>query len=90
MDAARVGPPVPGVTEVEVEGRACLLSPSTREVVLLNQTASDVWYLCDGDLTLDEVVDRLAQAYDTEPSVIRDDVTDAVRRFVDAGLLPAP
>jgi hypothetical protein len=85
-----VGPPLDGVTEVEVDGQACLFSPVTNQVLLLNQTASDVWYLCDGTMTLAAVVQRLADVYDVPPNRLRADVRSAVESFVDAGLLSWP
>lgn len=85
-----VGPPFEDVTEVEVDGRACLYSPRATDVVLLNQTASDVWFLCDGSLTVEQVVDRLATAYTVDAAAIDADVRAAVRSFHDAGLMPPP
>jgi hypothetical protein len=85
-----VGPPREGVTEVEVDGSACLFSPAAGGVVLLNQTASDVWYLCDGDLTADEITDRLAAAYRVPAESIAGDVDAAIRSFTESGLLPPP
>jgi hypothetical protein len=57
-------------------------------VVVLNATASDVWRLCDGEQTLDEIVDLLASAYQAEASVIRPDVEKTIADLVDAGFLP--
>jgi hypothetical protein len=58
-------------------------------VVVLNATASDVWRLCDGDQTLDEIVDLIASAYSMQPETVRGDVTDTVNRLIDEGFLPS-
>jgi hypothetical protein len=84
----RVGPPLTGATEVEVDGRVSVFSPLTRQVMMLNDTASDVWRLADGEHDLDEVTTLLATAYSVEVEDISDDVRATVQRFVDAGLLP--
>lgn len=55
---------------------------------MLNATASDVWRLCDGEQTLDEIVDLLASAYQAEVSVIRPDVEKTIAELVEAGFLP--
>lgn len=90
MSDPTVGPAVPGVVEADVDGEACLHSPTSGEVLMLNQTASDVWFLCDGSLTLTQIVDRLAQAYDVAPEEIASDVAAIIDQFGDAGLLSAP
>lgn len=56
--------------------------------MVLNATASDVWRLCDGEQTLDQIVELLASAYRTEPATIRPDVEKTITELVDAGFLP--
>jgi hypothetical protein len=58
-------------------------------VVVLNATASDVWRLCDGEQTLDEIVDLLASAYQGDAAVIRPDVEKTIAELVEAGFLPS-
>ncbi|MBC7677922.1 MAG: PqqD family protein [Pseudorhodobacter sp.] len=88
--APRLGPPDPLVTRREVDGSLMLLHASEPRVIVLNQTASDVWTLCDGTSTLAEIVDVLARAYGVEAAVIRSDVESTVERFLAEGFLPAP
>ena len=85
----RIGPPPSHIIETEVKGDISLFDAQRNQVVVLNATASDVWRLCDGDQTLDEIVDLIASAYTVEPEVVRDDVTDTVNRLIDEGFLPA-
>ena len=54
-----VGPRAAGVVEREVEGCFALLCADGDRVLVLNETASDLWRLIDGDLTLDVIVDLL-------------------------------
>ena len=67
-----------------------LLHASDPRVIVLNQTASDVWTLCDGTSTLPEVVATLARAYGVEAAAIRADVEATVARFRAEGFLPDP
>lgn len=88
-----VGPPAPHVVESEVGGNISLYDSATEEVLVLNETASDVWRLCDGSQTLDEVVKLLARSYRVEPSDIHAEVVETVQGFRERGLLadgPAP
>ncbi len=83
----RIGPPARGVVEREVAGCFVLLCPEEEHVLLLNETASDVWRLVSGDLSLEKIVDLLARAYHTEPGYIYEDVELTVARLRDHGLL---
>jgi hypothetical protein len=81
MSESRVGPAAPGVTEIEVDGRISVYSPVTTDVLMLNESASDVWRLADGTLTLDGLVEALARSYGLEPGAIFDEVSATVARF---------
>lgn len=82
-----VGPPALHVVETEVDGRISLYDSEHQQVSVLNETASDVWRLCDGQHTLHEVVSLLARAYSVEPNSIREEVEQTVAGFRDSGLL---
>ena len=83
----RIGPPALGVMEREVAGCVVLLSPDQAELLVLNETASDVWRLVDGELTLSDIVSLLARAYGVDPQAICDEVADTIHRFEENGLL---
>ncbi len=91
-----VGPRRDDVVETDIDDDISLFDPTTREVFVLNGTASDVWRLCDGDHTLEEIVALLAAAYGTDAASIRDEVGRTVATFTERSLLvvaeapPAP
>lgn len=82
-----IGPPAAGVMEREVGGCVVLLSPDQSEVLVLNETASDVWRLVDGELTLSDIVSLLARAYGMDPQAICDEVAATIHRFEENGLV---
>ena len=88
MDRPVVGPPAVGARAVEIDGRISVYSPSTQDLVSLNDTASDVWRLCDGEHPLDQIVELLARNYGTTADIIGDQVAGAVDDLVSLGLLP--
>ena len=90
MTERTVGPPQHAVTELEVDGRISVYSPSAQQLVALNETASDVWRLCDGDHDLQSIINLLATSYAVQPSVIAGDVKGTVDQLVALGLLVAP
>jgi len=82
-----VCPPADTVREVEVDGCLSLYRRDVDRVVVLNETASDVWRLADGTLHDDEIVDLLAAAYGVGPDSIGDDVRATLARLVQEGFL---
>ena len=86
--AARIGPPPAQILETEIDGEISLYDPHSDSVLVLNQTASDVWRLSDGEQTLEEIVELLAAAYQVRPDDIRRDVEGAVGNIIEKGFLP--
>jgi len=85
-----IGPPPSHILE-ETVGDEIVLYDSTQEVfVALNTTAADVWRLATGDLDFDQMLERIAAAYDVSADQIRAQVESTVRELVESGLLPAP
>lgn len=84
----RVGPPEAHVLETEIDDEISLYNVQNENVIVLNITASDVWRLCDGEQTFDEIVGMISNAYGVAEDEIRDDVSSTIDQFVDAGFLP--
>ena len=84
-----IGPPPAHVLETEVRGDISLYDAHREQVMVLNATASDVWRLCDGEQTLNQIVDLLATAYGADEAVIRRDVEHTIEQLVNEGVLPS-
>ena len=84
---ALVCPPIDAVREVEVDGCLSLYRRDVDRVLVLNETASDVWRLADGTLHDDEIVALLAAAYGLEPGTIDAEVRSTLARLVQEGFL---
>ena len=82
-----VGPPNDRIVETDIAGDLSLYDPSTEQVMVLNTTASDVWLLSDGEHTLPEMVELLAQAYRVKPDDIKAEVEKTVATFVENGFI---
>lgn len=80
---------MPHILETEVDGEISLYDPANENVTILNGTASDVWLLCDGQYSAEEIVNLLASSYGVSAEQIQDEVTRTVDDFVEAGLLTA-
>jgi hypothetical protein len=55
---------------------------------MLNETASDIWRLADGEHDLDGLVRLLAEAYGVDGAAIRPEVEEAVATLRVEGFLP--
>lgn len=86
-DNQRVGPPAQQVLETELDGEISLYNPATEQVTILNGTASDVWLLCDGEHTVEEITELLASSYEMTEEDIKGDVTSTIDRLYESGLL---
>ena len=74
-----VGPPVAGLTVVEVDGCFHIYNPATKRAVALNETASQIWRLSTGEREFDDVVATLAARYGVDD----DDIAAQVRATFD-------
>ena len=83
----KVGPPFAHLLETEVDGDISLYDPSSERVTVLNGTASDIWRLADGEHTVAEITNLLANSYGMEPASIAPDVLAVVTQFIEAGLV---
>jgi Coenzyme PQQ synthesis protein D (PqqD) len=84
-----VGPPIPGLTVIEVDGCVNVFNPATQRAVILNETATAVWKLADGTRDTEAVVEALAQRYAVEPAAIRAEVVAAIAELYGEALLAA-
>ena len=87
MAALPIGPPPAGLTMAEVDACFHIFNPATHCAIALNETASNVWRLCTGEFTLDEIVGSLAEHYDVQACDIDPQVRAVLRDFAAQGLL---
>jgi len=67
------------VSDLEDGRETVFLDVTTDKVVSLNPTATAIWYLCDGQRTLDDIVDEVASA---RPDIQRETVSRDVERAI--------
>lgn len=62
-----------------------LYHPGLTKTMRLNETAAVLWELCDGEHSVGDIADMLADAYPDQAEVIAEDVSVAVRSLADEG-----
>ena len=77
-----------GVTSQQLaDGSAVLVDEATGSGYALNATAAEVWALCDGQRTLDDIVDALLDRYEATPEQVHESVIALVVHLRDLGML---
>jgi Coenzyme PQQ synthesis protein D (PqqD) len=76
-----------GASAVELDDNLALYDDVGQLLILLNTSAASVWELCDGAVTIDDMVQALVEAHDADAGVIELDVRQTVRKLADLGLL---
>jgi hypothetical protein len=75
------------VEEFVEEGECLLYNPSRDEASALNRTATEVWALCDGRLTLGGIAAVLGERYGVNDAMLLDDVTRVLVALRARGLI---
>ena len=78
--------PLKTFTEESVDSELVLYHAPTAQVVSLDQNATLIWKLCDGNRSIAEIVELIKGAY-PESSNIEQDVHSAIYEFADFGAL---
>jgi Coenzyme PQQ synthesis protein D (PqqD) len=72
-----------------IDGETVILNREEGQLHQLNPTASFIWDCCDGNSNIAEIIDRLAGAYEVEPSTARKDVAEVLLKLQKSNLLEA-
>lgn len=71
----------------QMDGEALLYRHSVNKTIHLNESAAAVWQLCDGERTVQQLVDVLADAFPDARAEIAGDVHQAVDELYAEGAL---
>ena len=66
----------------EIDGELLLYSPQSTRSIYMNSTASIIWRLCDGKLSVGEIVSLLQEAFPEAGDSIAEDVKDSIELFI--------
>ena len=68
-----------------IDGEILLYHLDRTQILYCNQTASMIWNLCDGKLTVTEMITLLQDAYPEAGEVVATDVQATLQTFIDSG-----
>lgn len=64
-----------------------LYNPADTKIISFNQTASLIWHLCDGQISMEEMITALQEAYPESRDEIADDVQTTLQQFEEIGCI---
>jgi hypothetical protein len=70
-----------------LDNEMLLYHPVETRILHFNQTASLIWYLCDGEHTVDEITQMLQGAYPEAAEIIATDVSETLEQFAGQGCI---
>jgi hypothetical protein len=79
----------PSALAREIDGNFTIYDKRNDSVMVLNDTASAIWRLCDGRRGT-EIADELARSFAAPPGEIERDVVSVLKQLTERGLLVAP
>ena len=75
----------------EIDGRAIIIHAASGEIIELNSTATLLWKEADGALTIDEIAEIAAEAFEIDPPTAKQDAIEFYRELESRGLVrPLP
>ena len=77
----------PDIAWQEYDGEAVLVDPEETVCMVLNDTASFIWKLCEKSMSIDELSARLSEEYDVSPEEAGQDVGTIVSEFLEKNIL---
>lgn len=77
----------PDINCTKIDNSIVLLSKDGRELITLNSTAACIWELCNGEMSEDEITEKLYEQFSADYKQISKDVRSIINRLTNMGLL---
>jgi hypothetical protein len=71
----------------DLDDDVCLYRPDIDEVLVLNSSGGDVWRLAEGELTVEQITERIALFYGVSAVEVASDVSRVVADLIERGYL---
>ncbi len=70
-----------------MSGEMVLFHPATQQILYSNSTSALIWSLCDGQRTVDDIVQLLSEAYPEAGDEVAVDVRESLATFDSHGAI---
>ena len=62
----------------ELDDEVLLYNPSNNKTLYINKSASIIWQLCNGEQSVEEIIQLIQEAYPGNSDELQDDVLDTL------------
>ncbi|MDH5730318.1 MAG: PqqD family protein [Gammaproteobacteria bacterium] len=77
----------PNIDTQEVEGEFLVLDRKKDKIHQLNQTASAIWLMCDGNTSKQDMMRRYGEMFEISSEQAQNDVNDLIAQFIELGII---
>jgi hypothetical protein len=70
-----------------VDDETMLYNPADTKIISFNQTALLIWHLCNGQVSVEEMISALQEAYPDSRDEIAEDVRATLEQFEEIGCI---
>tara|TARA_B100000242_G_C42844898_1_gene392383 strand:- start:412 stop:693 length:282 start_codon:yes stop_codon:yes gene_type:complete len=78
---------VDNIVFTELDDEICIFDSISTDYINLNETASEIWKMIDGNLKFEEIIDSLIIKYDIKKSDCIKEVNKFLSSFLEKGFL---
>ncbi|MDO9084974.1 MAG: PqqD family protein [Anaerolineaceae bacterium] len=71
----------------KMDDELLLFNPKSTNILYLNETASLIWQLCDGQRSVNTMIDLLSESFPEAELSIKKDVEETITLFSDHGAI---
>jgi uncharacterized protein YrzB (UPF0473 family) len=73
----------------QVDQEYVLYNPADTKIISFNETAILIWQLCDGNMTVSEMIKQLQGVYPQQADEIFTDIQETLDQFLNLGCIEA-
>jgi len=71
----------------DMDGEMLLYNPNSATTLHFNESSALVWQLCDGEKSVQDIIDLLCEAYPEQAEQIEGDVVSAIGEFIEHDII---
>ncbi len=73
----------------ELDDEVLLYNPANNKTLYINKSASVIWQLCNGEQSVEEIINMVQGAYPSNEEDLRKDILDTLKNLAENGAVSA-
>ncbi len=67
----------------ELDDEVLLYNPTNNKTLYINKSASVIWQLCNGEQSIEDIINMILDAYPSNEESLRRDILDTLKKLAD-------